>query len=548
MANKQVFGSTRGPAADTVNNEGRPAYGFGPKHSLAQFAVTGTFHDSFYVTAEQQIADVLAHCEAAGPEFVAKCAIYGRESGLMKDAPAALVGWLAVHAPEFVDRVFDRVIDNGKMLRNVVQMARSGVFGRKAIPRPLRRRIRRWLETAPDRTVFSATVGNEPSLRDVIRMVHPKGASPERAALLGYIVGRPVYRPKPGEEVVPKVHSVQWDLLPPIVREYEEWKASFGTDREVAPPDVPFQMIDGVIPPKHPGWKTVARNARWQSTRMNLNTFKRHGVFEDEEIVRLVAARLRDKDQIRKARQFPYQILMAYIATEGTDGLPFEIHEALQDALEAACDNVPGGLGRVVVMPDVSGSMSQPVTGDRGSVSSKVRNSDVAALFATALARKNPGALILPFAESVRIDVTLNPRDTVITNARKIGGQPSAGTHLSAPLRWLNERDEKADVLMFVSDNESWMDNAMTPTLMQGGRGDRTAAMEEWQKFQRRCPKATLVCLDVSPNTTTQVKDRPGVLNIGGFSDSVWPVIEKFVKAGPDAKQAFVQMVEAVVL
>jgi hypothetical protein len=30
------------------------------------------------------------------------------------------------------------------------------------------------------------------------------------------------------------------------------------------------------------------------------------------------------------------------------------------------------------------------------------------------------------------------------------------------------------------------------------------------------------------PNTTTQIKDGQDILNIGGFSDSIWPVIEKF--------------------
>jgi 60 kDa SS-A/Ro ribonucleoprotein len=36
------------------------------------------------------------------------------------------------------------------------------------------------------------------------------------------------------------------------------------------------------------------------------------------------------------------------------------------------------------------------------------------------------------------------------------------------------------------------------------------------------------VCLDIQPYATTQVKERVDILNIGGFSDSVFQVIAAF--------------------
>jgi hypothetical protein len=61
------------------------------------------------------------------PELVAKTAIYCRESGRMKDMPAFLVAHLAAHDLATMTRVFPRVIDDGRMLRNFVQIVRSGV-------------------------------------------------------------------------------------------------------------------------------------------------------------------------------------------------------------------------------------------------------------------------------------------------------------------------------------------------------------------------------------------------------------------------------------
>ena len=45
-------------------------------------------------------------------------------------------------------------------------------------------------------------------------------------------------------------------------------------------PDVPFQMLTSLeLKTEH--WKQIASNAPWQMTRMNLNTFARHGVFDE---------------------------------------------------------------------------------------------------------------------------------------------------------------------------------------------------------------------------------------------------------------------------
>ena len=63
------------------------------------------------------------------PEFVAKTAVYCRERGHMKDMPALLLAALSRRDPSLMDRAFDRVIDSPRMLRNFVQIVRSGATG-----------------------------------------------------------------------------------------------------------------------------------------------------------------------------------------------------------------------------------------------------------------------------------------------------------------------------------------------------------------------------------------------------------------------------------
>ena len=49
-------------------------------------------------------------------------------------------------------------------------------------------------------------------------------------------------------------------------------------------------------------------------------------------------------------------------------------------------------------------------------------------------------------------------------------------------------------------------------------------------KLKSRNPKAKMVCIDIAPYGTTQAKERKDILNIGGFSDTVFDTIAKFVK------------------
>ena len=162
--------------------------------------------------------------------------------------------------------------------------------------------------------------------------------------------------------------------------------------------------------------------------------------------------------------------------------------------------------------------MSSPVTGDRKGATSAVRCIDVAALVAAAMLRVNREARVLPFEQTV-VDVALNPRDSVMTNAAKLAAIGGGGTNCSAPLAQLNKEKAKVDLVVFISDNESWVD---------AGRSGATAVMHEWQAIKARNPAAKLVCIDIQPYGTTQAAEREDILNVGGFSDAVFEVIAQF--------------------
>ena len=527
MVLKRLFASGKAPVANTNNEAGGRAYAFSPEHALAQYAATGTMHNTFYASAEQQLDAVLALVAKVPPEMVAKTAVYCRERGFMKDVPALLVAWLARSDVRLMKAVFPRVIDNGKMLRNFVQIVRSGVVGRKSLGTAPKRAAQAWFSSRTPETVFRSSIGAQPSMADVIKLVRPSprvGAQPKdemREAVYGYLIGK----------------EVDADKLPPVVRAFEAFKKGEG---EL--PDVPFEMLTA-LPLSKEHWAQIARRMTWTQTRMNLNTLLRKGVMQDEAMVALLSERLRDAEAIRRARVFPYQLLAAFRGA-GAE-MPRAIRDALQDALESATENVPVFAGKLYVCPDVSGSMQSPVTGHRASATTAVRCVDVAGLVAASLLRRSPNAEVIPFSDDVvRMPLPLNPRDTVMTNAQLLASLPSGGTSCSAPLRMLNEQSARGDLVVYVSDNQSWADFARkgkTPHT----RG--TVMAEEWERFRARNPQARLVLIDLQPNASTQVAEREDVLNVGGFSDAVFDVVSLFANGELGAGH-FVGQIESVKL
>src|SRR5258705_13687537 len=108
----------------------------------------------------------------------------------MKDMPALLCAVLSVKDLELLNAIFPRVVDNGKMLRNFVQIMRSGAVGRKSLGTAPKRLVRDWFESRSEEAVFTASVGQSPSFADIVKMVHPKPNTAARAALYAWFIGR----------------------------------------------------------------------------------------------------------------------------------------------------------------------------------------------------------------------------------------------------------------------------------------------------------------------------------------------------------------------
>jgi 60 kDa SS-A/Ro ribonucleoprotein len=368
-------------------------------------------------------------------------------------------------------------------------------------------------------------------------MVRPKPESDAKKAFYAYMIDRP--------------HDI--NQLPENVANFELFKVAKATGVEYPVPDVPFQMLSS-LKLNSADWTAIARNMPWKALQKNLATLGRHGVYNDRAMVNLVANKIRDAESIRRANIFPYQLMTAYKYTEG---VPTEIRNALQEAMEVATENVPAFSKDVAFFLDVSRSMTDnPITGNRPGSSTKTLCVEVASLMAATVLRRNRNAMFLPFDLQVFTNHNINPFDSVVTNAQKMSRLGGGGTDVAGPMRVLNGlvgSQNKPKLVIVASDNESWYLNGGTWHThywryygrQMGVTSQPTTLMEEWTKYKKSVPDAKLVCIDLVPNTTVQACDGKDILNIGGFSDAIWPVIEKF---SGGLATTFSQEIEQVVL
>jgi len=512
--NRTLFkgkGSRGAPPADTVNAAGGVAYKMTDEQALAQLAVTGCLSDVFYANAEMQLEQVLEVAAKVPADYEARVALYAWEKGYMKDMPALLLAHLMRRDVAMAKRVFPRIVVNGKMLRNFVQVIRSGVTGRKSMATAPSALVSAYLAKRTPLELLRDSIGDKPDLADIIRLAHPKPPNAQYRAFYAWALGK-------------KLDAEQQSALPEIVAAYDKMCKTGVLDLDVVT-KLPIQML-GSLKMTDDAWKRTAVNLPWHALRMNLNALAKHGVWQDKEVLLRCCDKLRDLETIRKARVFPYQLLIAYKMT-GTD-VPNELREALQDAMEVAVENVPELPGRTWVFVDVSGSMRSPVTGIRKGATTAVQCVDVAALMAAAILRRNRDSNVLAFNDSVveGSDRIVNRRDSVMTIAEKLAGRPSGGTNVSAPMRQLVDRNEPADTVVYVSDNQSWIDTAAH----QYGMQEATETKHLWQTLKKRRPKARMVCVDLQPYPDAQAPSCADTLNVGGFSDAVFDLIALFAK------------------
>jgi 60 kDa SS-A/Ro ribonucleoprotein len=368
-----------------------------------------------------------------------------------------------------------------------------------------------------DPWLLHASIGNNPSYRDILRSSHFKPRTNFERAVNGSL----------GDFDTKYWNPASPADLPMLLKALNAYNKSETEDAQLLIMPWLTEVRWDLLGSKAKGpkvWRAICRNMSPTALRMNINTMHRHGVFTDPETTGHIAARLRDPDDIKRGRSFPYSYFMAYMSLDVC--VPSEIKEALATAMELSCGNVPRLPLPIVIGMDQSQSMSSPVTGRRSSHTSKATCSMVSALFAASLWRANPDSIIVPFNDSV-IGHNMRPTTPLVELASAFTHMCSGGTDCSVPLKHVMAAypGKQFGGMVIVSDNESWVD---------AGCMNLTSTVLGWDKFKRQqaalgnTAELKYVGIDIQPSGTCQNKEGQGVMNVGGFTDGVFDIVAAF--------------------
>jgi 60 kDa SS-A/Ro ribonucleoprotein len=516
-----------------TNHAGATTYERSLREQVVQVLTTSTLGDTFYVTGEklrQETLEVLTQARRECPAFLARALVWARNHGMMRKVP--ILGLVVLSAgggatKRLFEQVFPLVILTPDDLREFIRECIEGTIpGRKGLGGMTVLSVRAWLASISEYHAlkYSSAVSKDVTLRDAIRMSHPKPQSAEIAETFAWLV-----RGKDGLGANP-------DLLPQI-RAFEALKRAATEEEQVRlvrDGKLPFEVVLPVAKPTTAVWSELLLHAPYMNLLRNLVTFTRHGVFKEESHVQHAVSRLTDPQAVRHSRVLPFRFFNAWKMYSEVEGFEPRIADAIRQACELSFENISSfGERTVCVAPDVSGSMSSRVS-DKGTT----RCVDIAGIFAGALMKRIEGrGIVLPFEERVITKTSLSFRDDVLVTSGKIARIGGGGTAVGAPIQYLLDRKIKVDVFIGITDNVDWCYGA-------GGREVRGSFLSLWRSYRKEVnPNAKAFLVTIAPYRDAVAPSREkGVHFIYGWSDQVLQYISLSLESGGSQVQAIEQM------
>ncbi|MCD0165198.1 TROVE domain-containing protein [Deinococcus sp. 12RED42] len=377
------------PRTPHRTHEGAPALALGAHATLRRLVLTALlWEDQFYVdgvTIAQGIRDLVPR---VAPELVAQLAVEAREGAKLRHVPLLLVREMARHdthrplVTETLARVIQRPDELTEFLALYWQDGRTPVAA--SVKRGLAQAFGKFDEYALAKYNRDKTV----KLRDVLRIAHPRPSSEAQADLWR--------RLSKGELATPDTWETQ---------------LSAGADKRAT--------WERLLQERKLGGLALLRNLR--------------GMHEAGVPDAAVRAGLR---QMRTDRVLPYRFIAA--ARHAS-----HLEPELEDAMLRSLTELPRLAGHTVLLIDVSGSMSAPL-----SARSDLSRLDAAAGLAMMARELCETCEVFTFSTILR---QLPARRGFAL--RDAIGRPSGGTHLGAAVRHFQDRPH--DRLIVLTDEES---------------------------------------------------------------------------------------------
>ena len=467
----------------TTNHEGAKAYKLNAELELYSLVCTASLQNKFYESSDETMSRLRTLVKLVKPEFIAKLAVYAREQMYLRSIPLVLVAELAkIHSGDnLVSKTTARVIQRADEITEILgyyQQAndRSGTKKLNKLSKQIQLGIGMAFNKFSEYQFAKYNRAGSVTLKDALFLSHAKPNSDEKKKLFKKIVDE--------------------NLAVPYTWEVELSKGD--RDKKV----VWEELIDS----NKLGYMALMRNCR---------NFLEAEVSQ-EHIIK-IAKRLSNKNEVVKARQFPFRFLAAYQQLQERSACMNTgiILNALEDAMIASAENIEGfGYETgVVVACDVSASMWHPIN-----PRSKIQLYDIGLTLGMLLQHKCKKVMTGIFGSGWLVHNL--PQKSILQNVKElhsIEGKVGYSTNGYKVIEYLNDNNNTdVDKVMIFTDCQlwdySWHDKHI---------------VSEWAKYKKINPKCKLYLFDLAGygNTPLHVNDND-VFLIAGWSDKIFNVLK----------------------
>lgn len=528
---------------ESVNFMGEKAFLLQPKEEFVSSIMT-TFlskEGSYYESSKEEVNRILSLLDKIDPLFACKAAIYVRENGNMRSISHLLGAALAkyISGQEYAKRFYNKLVvrtdDMSEIVSAYANLNGMGLNDLKKIPNSIKKGFKEALERLDAYQIDKYKMQNrEVSLIDLVRLFHPKGNQKNAEAYKRLVNGESLA-----------------DLYESKVLEKEMTKAGQSTK------DATQEEKDEA---KREAITAVLDNVKGMPV-MNLLRNLRNILLYAPDKVNDACEQLTIEKKILNSRLLPFRFATAYAEiekvmyadtkTKPTSSIVFESEEskqqvseskfnelkknlldAIEAAIEIACQNIPVLDGNCAILVDDSGSMRGDAGGhSRVSAFSKTNSSMIAHLFASMMAWRQHDVYVglfgdrliqVPYKRNVKL-LDFNKESYEIGG--RCGGATEAGIYTF--LENVVKERKKIDNIIVFSDCQIGRGGAFTPWYGTD-YNDRSQHFHElFKEFRKINPKANFIVVNLRQSGGTSVFDKSQrILNISGWSDKIFDTIK----------------------
>ena len=546
---------------ESVNYMGEKSFLLQPKEEFISSIMT-TFlskEGSYYESSNEEVKRILSLLDKIDPLFACKAAIYARENGNMRSISHLLGAALAkyISGQEYAKRFYNKLIvrtdDMSEIVSAYANLNGMKLNDLKKIPNSIKKGFKEALERLDAYQIDKYKMQNrEVSLIDLVRLFHPKGNQKNAEAYKRLVNGESLA-----------------DLYESKVLEKEMTKAGQATK------DATQEEKDEA---KREAITAVLDNVKGMPV-MNLLRNLRNILLYAPNKVNDACEQLTIEKKILNSRLLPFRFATAYTEIEKimyadtkakpTSSIVFESEEtkqqvtesrfnelkknlldAIEGAIEIACQNIPELEGNCAILVDDSGSMRGDAGGhSRVSAFSKTNTSMIAHLFASMMAWRQHDVYVGLFGD--RLIQVPYKRDVKLLDFNKesyeIGGRCGGATEngIYTFLENVVAEKKKIDNIIVFSDCQIGRGGSFTAWYGTSSSNRSLHFHELFKEFRKINPNANFIVVNLRQSGGTSVFDKSQrILNISGWSDKIFDTIKSQCRGW----DAVVKEIESIVI